>query len=59
MLNVLKRHTKTKPKLTVIFKNCSYTVVHNTAQKVLIIFPFILQTIVIAEMMSAGAEGGL
>ena len=61
MLNLNKR-TKTKPKLkpTLIFKNCScvcvqlpYTTHHRT---VLIIFPLILQTIIIAQMMSSGGE---
>ena len=32
------------------------TVVHNTARAVLIIFPLILQTIIIAQMMSTGRE---
>jgi len=68
MLN-LNKHTKTKPKPkpTLIFKYClclrayhcaqlSYTIEHKT---VMIIFPVILQTIIIAQMMSTGGEGGL
>ena len=64
MLNLNKR-TKTKPerKLTLVFKNCScacaslcinvYTTQHRT---VLIIFHLILQTTIIAQMMSAGGR---
>jgi len=56
--------TKPKPKATLIFKNCSYvcalslctTVVHNTAQNSSDNFPLILQTIIIAQMMSTGGE---
>jgi len=63
------RHTKTKPKPkltleTLIFKNCShvsvchcaklsYTTQHRT---VLIIFPLIIQTIIIAQMLSTGGR---
>jgi len=66
MLHLNKR-TKTKPKHkpTLIFKNCSYvcacrcsqlsyTIQHRT---VLIIFPLIFHTIIIAQMMSTGGEG--
>ena len=62
----MDKHTKTESKPTVIFKNCSYvcdcvyhcvqlsyTTQHRT---VLVMFPFILQTIIIAQMMSTGRE---
>jgi len=56
--------TKPKAKPTCIFRNCSYvfayhctTVVHNTAQNSFIIFSHILQTIIIAQVMSTGGEG--
>ena len=57
--------TKSKPKLTPIFKNCSYVCAYHWAQlsyttqhrTVLIIFLHILQTIIIAQMMSTRAEG--
>jgi len=67
MLN-LNQHTKTKlkPKPTLIFKNSSYVCMYHSAQlsyatqhrTVLTIFPLILQTIIIARMMSTGGEGG-
>jgi len=52
---------KSKPKPTPIFKNCSYvcayqlsyTTQHKTS---LIIFPLMLQTVILAEMMSAGGR---
>ena len=62
-LNKCTKKTKPKPKPTIMCTNCSYayhcaqlsyTTQHRT---VLIIFPFILQTIIIALMMSAGREG--
>jgi len=62
MLNLNKR-AKTKPKPTLIFKNCSYvcislctTVVHNTAQNSSDNFPLILQTITIAQITSTGDD---
>jgi len=66
MLNRNKRtKTKPRPKPKLIFKNCSHTMRVYCAQlsyttqhrSVLIIFPLILQTIIIAQMMSAGGEG--
>jgi len=65
MLNLNKYiKTKLKTKPTLIFKNCSYvlahyTVIHNTTQTVLIIFPLIPQKIIIVEMMSTEEEGEL
>ena len=65
MLNVNKC-TKTKPKpLTLIFNNSSR--VYHCVQlsdttkhrRGLIIFPLILQTIIIAQMMSTGEEGNV
>jgi len=65
MLNLNKRtKTKPKPKPTLIFKNCScvsacrcaqlsYTTQHRT---VLITFCLILQTVIIAQLMSTGGE---
>jgi len=54
--------TKPKPKPTLNFKNCSYVCAYHCAQllnttqhrTVLIIFPLILQTIIIAQMMEEG-----
>ena len=54
--------TKHKPKPTLNFKNCSYVCAYHCAQllnttqhrTVLIIFPLILQTIIIAQMMEEG-----
>ena len=66
MLN-LNKCTKPKPKPTLIFKNCSCTfmcislhttVIYNTAQNSADNFPFILQTIIMAETMSTGGRGG-
>jgi len=66
MLNLNKcTKTKPKPKLTLIFKNCSYVYAYHWAQllyttqnkTVPIIFLHILQTIIIAQMMSTGGEG--
>jgi len=61
------KHTKSKPKSkqTVNFKNCSLVCVYHCAQlpyttqhrTVLIIFPLILQTIIVAQMLSTGREG--
>jgi len=67
MLNQKKcTKTKSKPKPTLIFKNCSYVCVctYHCAQlsyttqhrTVLTIFPLILQTITIAQMMSTGGK---
>jgi len=64
MLN-LNKYTKTKPKPTVICKNCSYVCAYHCAQllyttqhrTVLMIFPLILQTVIIAQMMSTGEDG--
>ena len=63
MLNVNKR-TKTKPKRkpTLIFKNSSHVCAYHCAQlsyatqyrTVLTIFPLVLQTIIIAQMMITG-----
>ena len=68
MLN-LNKHTKTTPKLnpTLILRTapvCAYhcaQLLYNTTQHrtVLIIFPLILQTIFIAQMMSTGGVGYL
>ena len=63
MLN-LNKCTKTKPKPALIFKNGLYLCAYHCAQlpykiqhgTVLIIFPLILQTIIIAEMMSTGGR---
>jgi len=59
MLSLNKRtETKPKPKPTLIFKNCSYTCAYDCACAymqhiaVFIIFPLILQTITVAQMMS-------
>jgi len=65
MLNLNKRTiTKYKPKPTYIFKNCSHVCAYHCAlsyttqhRTVLIIFRFILQTIIIGQMMSIGGEG--
>jgi len=61
--------TKFKPKPTLIFKNCSYVCEYHCAQlmymamakhkTVLTIFPLILQTIIIDQMMFAGGKVGL
>jgi len=59
MLN-LSKHTKSKPKPTLNCKNCSCVCVYHCVQlsyttqhrTVLIIFPLILQTIIIAQTMS-------
>jgi len=51
----LNKHTKTKPKPTLIFKNCSYTAQHRT---VLTIFSHILQATIIVQMMSTEREEG-
>jgi len=68
MLNLNKcTKTKTKPKPTLIFKNCSYMCPYHCAQLSyttqhrtgLIIFPLIFQTIIIAQMMSTGGEGAM
>jgi len=64
MLN-LNKHTKTKPKPKLIFKNCSYGCAYHCVQLlyttqhriILIIFTLIFQTIIIAQMMSMGGEG--
>ena len=66
MLN-LNKHTETKPKSkpTLNVKNCSHVCVYYCVQlsyttqhrTVLIMFPLILQTIIIAQMMSTGREG--
>jgi len=65
MFNV-NDHTKTKPKPkpTLIFKNCSYVLAYHCVQVSyttqhrtgLIIFPLILQSIIIAQMKSTGGE---
>jgi len=64
-LNKCTKKTKPKPKPTIMCTNCSYayhcaqlsyTTQHRT---VLIIFPFILQTIIIAHMISIGGEGDM
>jgi len=55
---------KTKPKAILIFKNCSYVCPYHCAQlsyitqhrAVLIIFPFILQTIIIAQITSTRGQ---
>ena len=60
---MLNKHTKPKP--TVNCKNCSYVCAYHCTQlsyitqhrTVPIIFPLILQTIVITQMMSTGGEG--
>jgi len=57
--------TKPKPKPTLISKNCSYVCANRCTklsyttqhQTVLIIFPLVLQTISIAQMMSTGRKG--
>jgi len=58
MLDLNKR-TKTKPKPTLIFKNTAYVCAYHctqlsytTVQKVMIIFLLILQTVIIAQMLS-------
>jgi len=64
MLNLNKR-TQTKAKPTLIFKNCSYMYAYHCAQPlyttqhrtVLIVFPLIFQTVIIAQMISTGGEG--
>jgi len=63
----LNKCTKTKPKPKPILtcKNCSYVCAYHYAQlsytaqhrTILIIFPLILQTIIIAQMMSTGRTG--
>ena len=60
MLN-LNKGTKTKLKPILIFKNCLYVCMHHRTQHrtVLIIFPLILQTFIIAQMMSTGGKGQL
>jgi len=66
MLN-LNKHTKTKPKPTLIFKNCSYMCVYHCAQLlctiqhriVLITFSLTLHTIIKAQMTSTGGRGML
>ena len=67
MLKQNKRtKTKHKPKPTFNCKKCSCVCVYHCVQlsyttqhrTVLIIFPLILQTIVVAQMMSTGGEGG-
>ena len=62
MLNLNER-TQTKPKPTLIFKNCTSayvslctTVVYNTAQNSSDNFPLILRTIITAQMMSTGGR---
>jgi len=68
VLNQINKRTKTKPKPTLNFKNCldacayhcaQLSYIHNTAaeEKVKIILPLILRTIIIALMMSTGGEG--
>ena len=66
MLNLNKcTETKPKPKPTLTCKNCSYVCSYYCAQQsyttqhgsVLIIFPVILQTVVIAQTMSTGGKG--
>jgi len=66
MPNVNKRtKTKPKPKATLVFKNCSHVRAYRCAQQsyitqhrtVLTIFPLILQTIIIAQMVSTGGRG--
>jgi len=55
---------KPKPKPTLIFKNCSRVCAYHCAQlshttqhrTVLIIFHLILQTIIIAQMLSTGGQ---
>jgi len=61
----LSKCTKIKPKPTLICKNCSHECAYHCAQllhttqhrTVLIIFPLILQAIIIAHMMSTGGDG--
>ena len=66
MLNLNKcRKTKPKPKsqqsslrtARVCVYHCAQLVYTTQQRRVLIIFPFILQTIIIAQMMSTGGEG--
>jgi len=65
MLNLnIHTQTKPKPKPTQSFKNCSYVCAYNCVQlwytaqhrTVLIIFPLILQTVIIAQMPSTGGR---
>jgi len=63
-LNKIKK-TRPKPKPTLICKNCLYVCTYHCAKMsytahhrtFLIIFTLILQTIIIAQMMSTGGEG--
>ena len=68
MLNINKHAiTKPKPKPTFNFKNCSHVCTYHCVQlsyttqhkTVLIVFPPILQTIIIAQMMSLEGNGGM
>jgi len=60
-----KKRPKNKPKPARIFMNCSYVCAYNCTQlsyttqhrTVLMIFPRILQTIIIAQMISIGGKG--
>jgi len=60
-----KTKPKPNPKVTFIFKNCSYACVYHCAQlshttqhrTVLIIFPSMLQAIITVQMMSTGGGG--
>jgi len=65
MVNMNKQKLNQNLKPTVNFKNCSYVCAYHCAQlsyttqhrTVLIIFPLILQTIIIAQTMSTGKDG--